>query len=105
MYYSGLSKVGVQAGSYVFSDWTSHLIEGIEVFDYALTVLTRCVSRPNLTEAIFDSGMNSCSDENGENYASIVGPKQGKTIWEWEQDALYNVEAGPAGQALERSPC
>jgi len=88
--YSRLSKVGVQAGSYVFSDWTSHLIEGIEVFDYALTVLTTCVSRPSLTEAIFDSGMNSCSDENGENYASIVGPKfknlEGlKRIWQREE--------------------
>jgi D-serine deaminase-like pyridoxal phosphate-dependent protein len=88
--YSGLTNVAVQAGSYVFSDWTSHLIEGIEVFDCALTVLTRCVSRPNLTEAIFDSGMNSCSDENGENYASIVGPKfkslEGlKRIWQREE--------------------
>jgi len=73
--FHGLSDVGVQAGSYVFSDGVSHLIEGIEVFDYALTVLTRCISRPTLNEAIFDSGMNSCSDESGEDYHAIVGPK------------------------------
>ena len=73
--FSRLNNVEVQAGSYVFSDWGSHLIEGLEVFDFALTVLTRCISRPTPTEAIFDSGMNSCSDESGEDYQRIVGPK------------------------------
>jgi D-serine deaminase-like pyridoxal phosphate-dependent protein len=73
--FPGLINVGVQAGSYVFSDWVSHLIEGIEVFDCALTVLTHCISRPTPSEAIFDSGMNSCSSESGENYHSVVGPR------------------------------
>ncbi len=74
--YPRLSNVLVQAGSYVFSDWCSHHdLEGISVFDYALTVLTTCISRPKPNEAIFDFGMNSCSDECGEDYHVIVGPK------------------------------
>jgi len=73
--YPRLNDVEVQAGSYIFSDWCSHHIQGIEVFDCALTVLTRCISRPKPTEAMFDFGMNSCSDECGENYHSVVGPK------------------------------
>jgi 3-hydroxy-D-aspartate aldolase len=70
-----LKGVLVQAGSYVFSDWCSHHhIEGIEAFDCALTVLTRCISRPKPDEAVFDFGMNSCSDECGENYCNVIGP-------------------------------
>jgi len=73
--YQSLRNVGVQAGSYVFSDWVSHSIEGLEVFDYALTVLTRCISRPKTNEAILDAGMNSCSFEHGEDYVRVVGPE------------------------------
>ncbi len=73
--YTRLNNVGVQAGSYVFSDWPSHEIEGLEVFDYALTVLTRCISTPKPGQALFDFGMNSCSDELTHNYKNIVGPK------------------------------
>jgi len=73
--YPGLKDVGVQAGSYVFSDWCSHEIEGLEVFDYALTVLTRCISTPKPGKALFDFGMNSCSDEATDDYHKIVGPK------------------------------
>jgi len=70
-----LKDVLVQAGSYVFSDWCSHHhIEGIEAFDIALTVLTRCISRPKVDEAMFDFGLNSCSSECGEDYHSVVGP-------------------------------
>lgn len=70
-----LKNVLVQAGSYVFSDWCSHNhLEGIEAFDCALTVLTRCISRPKTDEAMFDFGMNSCSDECGENYHNVIGP-------------------------------
>jgi len=70
-----LKNVLVQAGSYVFSDWCSHHhLEGLEAFDCALTVLTRCISRPAPNEAMFDFGLNSCSDECGENYDLIVGP-------------------------------
>ena len=70
-----LKDVLVQAGSYVFSDWCSHHhMEGIEAFDCALSVLTRCISRPKPNEAMFDFGMNSCSDECGENYSNIIGP-------------------------------
>ncbi|MGD0175510.1 MAG: alanine racemase [Candidatus Bathyarchaeia archaeon] len=74
--YSRLRDVMVQAGSYVFSDWCSHHhLEGLTAFDYALTVLTRCISRPKPDEALFDFGMNSCSDECGENYHNVVGPR------------------------------
>lgn len=92
-----LHEVQVQAGSYVFSDWCSHHVEGIEVFDYALTVLTRCISRPKPTEAIFDFGMNSCSDERGEDYHSVVGPKfkdlEGvESIYEREEISLATLK-------------
>ena len=73
--YPKLKNVGVQAGSYVFSDWCSHDFEGLEVFDYALTVLTRCISTPKPGKALFDFGMNSCSDEATHNYYNVVGPK------------------------------
>jgi len=73
--YTGLKNVEVQAGSYVFSDWTMRSIEGFEPFECALTVLTRCISQPKPNEAMFDFGMNSCSDESGHDYNNIVGPK------------------------------
>jgi D-serine deaminase-like pyridoxal phosphate-dependent protein len=73
--YPLLKSVQVQAGNYVFSDWCSREIEGVEIFDCALTVLTRCISRPRAEIAIFDFGMNSCSDECTYDYRSIVGPK------------------------------
>jgi len=89
-----LKDVLVQAGSYVFSDWCSHHhIEGVEAFDCALTVLTRCISRPKNDEAMFDFGMNSCSDECGEHYHSVVGPcfkdiEGVRTVTEREELAL-----------------
>ena len=81
--YTGLNNVGVQAGNYVFCDWVDKLLEGNEVFECALTVLTRCISRPGPKEAIFDFGMNTCSDEAGGSgggkikggYTSVVGPR------------------------------
>lgn len=73
--YSELSDVGVQAGSYVFSDWCSHEFEGLEVFEHALTVLTRCISTPKHGQAMFDFGLNTCSDEATHNYRNVVGPK------------------------------
>ena len=67
----------------MFSDWVDKLLEGNEVFECALTVLTRCISRPGTNEAMFDFGMNICSDEAGgsgggkikEGYTSVVGPR------------------------------
>jgi 3-hydroxy-D-aspartate aldolase len=73
--YARLHNVEVQAGSYVFSDWCSHTIEGLEQFGFALTVLTRCISKPRADRAIFDFGMNSCSDECTYDYHEVVGPK------------------------------
>ena len=73
--YSRLSDIGVQAGSYVFSDWCSHEIEGLEVFDYALTVLIKCISAPEPDRALFDFGMNSCSDGATDNYHRVIEPR------------------------------
>jgi D-serine deaminase-like pyridoxal phosphate-dependent protein len=73
--YPGLTNVEVQAGSYVFSDWCLHSVEGLEPFDCALTVLTRCISRPKPNEAMFDFGMNSCTGECGHEYHNVVGPR------------------------------
>lgn len=70
-----LSNVEVQAGSYVFSDWCSHESEGIGVFDYILTVLTRWISTPKRGEDMFDFGLNLCSYEHTDSYANIAGPK------------------------------
>jgi D-serine deaminase-like pyridoxal phosphate-dependent protein len=46
LHYPRPKNVEVEAGSYVFSDWCSNAIEGLEEFGYALTVLTRCISKP-----------------------------------------------------------
>ena len=73
--YPRLKNVEVQAGSYVFSDWCSRAIEGLEEFGFALTVLTRCISKPRADQAIFDFGMNSCTDECTYDYREVVGPK------------------------------
>lgn len=73
--YPRLKNIGVQAGSYVFSDWCSHESEGLEVFDCSLTVLTRCISTPKYGQALFDFGLNSCSHEHTDEYQKIVGPK------------------------------
>jgi D-serine deaminase-like pyridoxal phosphate-dependent protein len=78
--YPHLKNIGVQAGSYVFSDWCSHEIEGLQTFNYALTVLTRCISIPKPGEAIFDFGLNSCSNESTYDYHRIVGPMFKDTI-------------------------
>jgi D-serine deaminase-like pyridoxal phosphate-dependent protein len=73
--YKGLKNVEVQAGNYVFTDWVDRQEEGLEVFQCALTVLTRRISRPKPHEAMFDFGMNSCADESGLDYSKIVGPR------------------------------
>jgi len=70
-----LKEVEVQAGSYVFSDWCSHESEGLDIFDFALTVLSRCISRPKPDEALLDAGMNACSDEHTDSYRNVVGFK------------------------------
>ncbi|MDA4122596.1 MAG: alanine racemase [Thaumarchaeota archaeon] len=73
--YERIQNVEVQVGSYVFNDWCSHQVEGLDVFDCALTVLTRCISRPKPDEAMFDIGTNSCANESGEDYGKVVGPR------------------------------
>jgi D-serine deaminase-like pyridoxal phosphate-dependent protein len=102
--YDRLRNVQVQAGSYVFSDWCSHELEGLQFFDYALTVLTRCISRPRPNEAVFDFGMNSCSDEHMDDYHRVIGPKfksqKGlENIYEREEISLANVES--AGRTVD----
>ena len=115
--YEGLQEVGVQAGAYVFSDWVEKLLPGQEVFNCALTVLTRCISRPGPNEAMFDSGMNSCSDEAGGSlmggYRNVVGPKfkdleGAETLTQREEvmSATFTIGARPPriGDACELIP-
>jgi D-serine deaminase-like pyridoxal phosphate-dependent protein len=73
--YPRLHDVGVQAGNYVFTDWVDHEEDGLGVFEPALTVLTRCISRPEPAVAVFDAGLNSIANEASTNYSRIVGPK------------------------------
>lgn len=68
-------EVEVQAGNYVFFDWPSSNLEGLEPFDYALTVLTRITSRPDSKRATMDASLHVCSNENSHNYFDIEGPK------------------------------
>lgn len=56
----------IQAGSYVFMDSTYNGVEGIgEKFDYALSLLTTVVSRPQQDRIIVDSGMKVLTTEFG----------------------------------------
>jgi D-serine deaminase-like pyridoxal phosphate-dependent protein len=110
--YGALKDVEVQAGSYVFSDWCSHESEGLEVFDYALTVLTRCISRPQPDEICFDAGMNACSDEHTDSYLNVVGFKvkglEGiKRVKQREELSMVKVETPPdirVGDTVELIP-
>lgn len=70
----GSPPIELQPGNYVLMDWCSRQLEGLEVFECALTVLTRCISTPKPGIAIFDFGMNSCADEDSNNYHAVVGP-------------------------------
>lgn len=53
----------IQAGSYVFMD-TTYQKQGID-FDFALTVLTRAVSKPRPEKIIVDAGLKTISADNG----------------------------------------
>jgi len=53
----------IQAGSYVFMD-TSYQKNGID-FDFALTVLTRVISRPRSEKIIVDAGLKTISADSG----------------------------------------
>ena len=56
----------IQAGSYVFMDSTYNGVEGIgEKFNYALSLLTTVVSRPQQNRIIVDSGMKVLTTEFG----------------------------------------
>ena len=69
------TRIGVQAGNYVFSDLTTKGIKGLDEFDCALTVLTRCISKPKRGEVNFDFGLNSCSFESGDDYRILMSPQ------------------------------
>jgi 3-hydroxy-D-aspartate aldolase len=60
----------VQAGKYVFMDRVYKEIEGMEPFNYALTILTTVISRPNSNKAIIDVGIKS----RGGNYGTLIPP-------------------------------
>ena len=56
----------IQAGSYVFMDSTYNGVEGIgEEFDYALSLLTTVISRPQQNRIIVDAGMKVLTTEFG----------------------------------------
>jgi D-serine deaminase-like pyridoxal phosphate-dependent protein len=60
----------VQAGKYVFMDRVYKEIEGMEPFDYALTILATIISRPSNDRAIIDVGLKS----RGGNYGALIPP-------------------------------
>jgi len=66
----------VQAGSYVFMDWPYRQLEGLEVFEIALTVLTTVISRPpQKSRAYTDCGIKSIAPEHTAQYTNLVFPK------------------------------
>ena len=53
----------IEAGSYVFMDATYRLVEGLEAYDQALTVLTTVTSLPRTGIAICDAGLKAVTFE------------------------------------------
>lgn len=60
----------VQPGCYVFMDHEYKSIEGMESFNYALTILATVISRPSKDRAIIDVGLKS----RGSNYTNLIPP-------------------------------
>jgi D-serine deaminase-like pyridoxal phosphate-dependent protein len=65
---SGVTEV--QPGKYVFMDRVYKEVEGMELFDYAMTILATVISRPNRDTAIIDVGLKS----RGSNYGAVIPP-------------------------------
>ena len=59
--YPGVTEV--EAGSYIFMDATYRRVEGLEPYDYALTVLTTITSLPRPGVAICDAGLKAITFE------------------------------------------
>jgi D-serine deaminase-like pyridoxal phosphate-dependent protein len=59
--YPGVTEV--EAGSYIFMDATYRLVEGLEQFDHALTVLTTITSLPRPGVAVCDAGLKAVTLE------------------------------------------
>jgi D-serine deaminase-like pyridoxal phosphate-dependent protein len=59
--YPGITEV--EAGSYIFMDTTYRSVEGLEPYDYALTVLTTITSLPRPGVAICDAGLKAITFE------------------------------------------
>jgi D-serine deaminase-like pyridoxal phosphate-dependent protein len=59
--YPGITEV--EAGSYIFMDATYRLVEGLEAYDYALSVLTTITSIPRPGVAVCDAGLKSVTFE------------------------------------------
>ena len=60
----------VQPGKYVFMDRDYKSLEGVEPFNYALTILATVISRPSRDRAIIDVGLKS----RGSNYGAMILP-------------------------------
>ncbi len=105
--YPSLENVEVQAGAYVFNDWVNRdEMEGLDEFECALTVLSRCISRPTKGEALFDSGLNSCSWEATNDYDCTPGPKfkelEGvETIRQREEVSMAEFEEEDLNREIE----
>ncbi|MGD2201129.1 MAG: alanine racemase, partial [Candidatus Bathyarchaeota archaeon] len=59
--YPGVTEV--EAGSYIFMDATYRKVEGLEDFDYALTVLSTITSIPRPGVAVCDAGLKTVTIE------------------------------------------
>lgn len=71
--YPGVTEV--QAGSYVFMDRAYKAMEGMEMFDCALTVLATVISRPTHDKVIIDVGLKSIAPESGCGYRNLILPE------------------------------
>lgn len=69
--YSGVTEV--EAGSYVFMDATYRLVEGLEAYNYALTVLTTITSLPRPGVSICDAGLKAVTFEPNRPLAPVKG--------------------------------
>jgi D-serine deaminase-like pyridoxal phosphate-dependent protein len=69
--YPGITEV--EAGSYIFMDATYRLVEGLEEYDQALTVLTTITSLPRPGVAVCDAGLKAVTFEPNRPFPPVKG--------------------------------
>ena len=77
----------VEAGSYIFMDTTYRLVEGLEAYDYSLTVLSTITSVPRPGVAICDAGRKTITFEPNRPMPEVKGN-------EGVVDSLFSEEHG-----------